>query len=62
LAQGEEKLTVSGEVEGVTVTDTLVVPYAESGLAPTPNVGVEIVTVVEFRENPREELTAVVPT
>jgi hypothetical protein len=62
LAQGEEKLTVNGEEEGVTVTDTLVVPYAESGLAPTPNVGLEIVTVVEFRENPKEELTAVVPT
>jgi hypothetical protein len=48
-AQPEEKVTVCGVVTGtpplVTVAVTLVVPKAESGVAPTPKTGVEMATV-----------------
>jgi hypothetical protein len=60
IAQGEVKLTTIGVVDGETVTETLVVPYAERGVV--PKVGLEIVTAVEFNVKPREADTEVAST
>ena len=64
LAQVEVKVTVSGDVVGVTLTTTLVVPYAESGF--TPNVGAVIVAPATGADalmlKPIDAVTGAVPT
>ena len=64
LAQIEVKVTVSGDVVGVTLTTTLVVPYAESGFA--PNVGAVIVAPATGADalmlKPINAVTGAVPT
>ena len=66
LAQVEVRVTVSGDVAGLTVTITLVVPYAESGLTPTPNVSAVIVAPATGADalmlEPINAVTAAVPT
>ena len=63
LAQGEEKVTVCGEVTGtpllLTVMLTLVVPNAERGFV--PSVKFVMVTLAAPMEKPIDPVTAVVP-